>query len=70
MHVNLSEEELAEYLHHTIGIPVDYAKGLALFDLGIKHGSEEKTNNTVFTVTGREPKTFREFAEENKAIWT
>lgn len=38
-------------------------------DIPIKNGSEEKLNHVVLTVTGKKPKTFREFAEENKSIW-
>lgn len=38
-------------------------------DIPIKNGSEEKLNDVVLRVTGRNPKTFKEFARENKSVW-
>lgn len=40
-----------------------------MMDIGINHGGEEKANDVVLSVTGKKPRTFREFAEENKAVW-
>ncbi|KKY31111.1 putative agroclavine dehydrogenase [Diaporthe ampelina] len=69
VHVNLTVEELAEHHVKSSGIGEDYARVLAAMDIPIKNGSEEKLNDVVLRVTGREPKTFREFALENKSIW-
>lgn len=51
------------------GVPEGYAKILAEKDTNIKNGGEEHLNDTVEKVTGKPPKTFREFAEEKKAVW-
>lgn len=56
-------------LSRELGLPEDYAKGLAGMDLMIRHGGEEKTNDVVLSVTGKSPRTFREFVEENKKVW-
>lgn len=69
VHVNLTVEELAEHHVKNSGIGEEYAKVLAGMDIPIKNGSEEKLNDVVLKVTGRKPKSFREFAEENKSIW-
>ncbi|KAL8928266.1 MAG: hypothetical protein Q9208_001976 [Pyrenodesmia sp. 3 TL-2023] len=67
-HVHLTESELAER-YTKFGVPEEYAKILAEKDTNIKNGGEEHLNDTVEKVTGKPPKTFREFAEENKAVW-
>ncbi|KAJ0115844.1 hypothetical protein J7T55_004013 [Diaporthe amygdali] len=69
VHVDLSVEELAEHHVKNSGMAEEYAQVLAAMDTPIKNGSEEKTNDVVLSVTGRKPKTFREFAVENKSIW-
>lgn len=69
VHVNLTVEELAEHHVKNSGISEEYAKVLAGMDIPIKNCSEEKLNDVVLTVTGRKPKTFKEFAVENKSIW-
>ncbi|KAI3399984.1 hypothetical protein diail_5140 [Diaporthe ilicicola] len=69
VHVNISVEELAEHHVKNNGLPEEYAQALAAMDVPIKNGSEENTNDVVLSVTGRKPKTFREFAVENKSIW-
>lgn len=51
------------------GVPKDFAKFLASKDTNIKNGGEEIRNDTVQNLTGKPPKTFREFAEENKGLW-
>lgn len=69
VHVNLSVEDLAEHHVKNSGIGEEYAKVLAGMDIPIKNGSEEKLNDVVMRVTGKKPKSFREFAEGNKSIW-
>lgn len=68
-HVDVSVEELAEHAKKTIGMPDEYAKALAGMDAFVKDGQEAKLNDVVLSVTGKKPKTFREFAEENKSVW-
>ena len=67
-HTVLSEAELAEWLTSR-GVPDYVSKMLAQMDIGIKGGMEERLNNTVREVTGKDPMTFREFAEKSKAAW-
>lgn len=62
-------EELAEHHVKSSGLSEEYAQVLAGMDIPIKRGSEEKLNDVVLRVTGRKPKTFKEFAVENKSIW-
>lgn len=50
-------------------MPEMYATWLSGLETMIKNGGEEKLNDTVEKVTGRSPKTFREFAEEQKGVW-
>ncbi|KAF7976426.1 hypothetical protein HWV62_6845 [Athelia sp. TMB] len=67
-HVSLTEEEYRKYLlaQH---LPEALAEMLAKLDIGIKHGSEARTNDLVERVTGRPPKTMEAFVEENKEKW-
>lgn len=50
-------------------MPEGYATVLAGLETNIKQGEEEYLNDTVEKVTGRPPKSFREFAEEKKGVW-
>ena len=68
VHVDLTEEELAAR-HTSRGIAEDYAKMLAMMDTRLKGGAQDVLNDDVVKVTGKLPKTFRVFAEENKAVW-
>ncbi len=68
VHVNVPAAEL-EARYKSIGIPEDYANLLAVLDTGVKHGAENRTNDIVLSVTGKQPGTFRAFAEGNKAVW-
>lgn len=67
-HVKLSEPELAAAMHSN-GIPEDYAEMLAALDTKLANGEEARLNEVVRKVTGREPKVFSTFAEENKSCW-
>ena len=53
------------------GIPSEYAKTLAAMDTAISEGSEERTNDVVLRVTGRAPKSFKDFVKEgvDRDIW-
>lgn len=67
-HVKISEQELAE-LWVKVGLPAEYAKIMGQMDTGIKHGAEERESNTVEALTGRKPRTFREYVIAEKASW-
>ena len=68
VHHNLTSTELEE-MHMANGIPEEYAKVLAALDIAIKNGAEDHTSDVVLALTGKKPKTFREFAEASKAAW-
>jgi hypothetical protein len=38
-------------------------------DVDVSNGKEAKTNRVVEAVTGRSPKLFKDFIEENKKVW-
>ncbi|KAI1209666.1 NAD(P)-binding protein [Annulohypoxylon truncatum] len=66
-YVELSEADLAARFAQWID--PEYAATLAAMDTDIKNGAENRTNDVVRTVTGKEPRSFRDFVEENKAAW-
>ncbi|KAI0895506.1 putative ergot alkaloid A [Annulohypoxylon nitens] len=66
-YVELSEDDLVARFSQFI--EPEYSRTLAAMDTEIKHGAENRTNDVVRTVTGKEPKKFRDYAEENKAFW-
>ncbi|KAL9045201.1 MAG: hypothetical protein Q9214_001723 [Letrouitia sp. 1 TL-2023] len=67
-HENYTEEQLAaRYIK--AGMPDSYAKMLSNLDTQVSNGLENKLNDVVENLTGRPPKTFKAFAEENKAVW-
>ncbi|KAI0881521.1 putative ergot alkaloid A [Annulohypoxylon maeteangense] len=66
-YVELSEAELAA--RWSPFMEPEYARTLAAMDTDIKNGAENRTNDVVRTVTGKEPRKFRDFVEENKAVW-
>ncbi|KAI4277570.1 MAG: hypothetical protein L6R35_006143 [Caloplaca aegaea] len=68
VHDDRTEQEIADRFT-SFGLPEEYAKLLAGMDTKIKQGGEEYLNDTVETVTGRPPKTFREFAKAKKGVW-
>ncbi|KAM0271687.1 hypothetical protein ACHAQH_008973 [Verticillium albo-atrum] len=51
------------------GMPTGYAEMMAALELQIKNGSEDRTNDVVFELTGREPRKFRVMAEQRKEVW-
>ncbi|KAG8163579.1 hypothetical protein KVR01_006876 [Diaporthe batatas] len=69
VHVNLTVDELVERHVRNSGLSEEYARVLASMDISIRNGSEERLNDVVLRETGRGPKTFREFAVENKSAW-
>lgn len=59
-HRPVDEGELAGLLRAT-GLPDDFARFLAGLDAAIARGAEDRTTSTVGDVTGRGPRTFRDF---------
>ena len=51
------------------GVPEHYAKFLTALEVSAAGGSEDKMNDVVEKVTGRAPKNFDSFAQENKTVW-
>lgn len=64
----LTIDELAEK-HLGYGAPPEYANILAGLDTLIRDGGEDRINDVVQQVTGRPPRSFRQFIEENKEVW-
>jgi uncharacterized protein YbjT (DUF2867 family) len=60
-HRQLTHEQLRDRLAATM--PRDFAALLAGLDLAIAEGTEDRTTDTVQRLTGRAPRSFREFAE-------
>lgn len=68
-HIKISEQDFANRLANFI--PEDYAKMLAELETVIKNSGEERLNDVVLEITGREPKRFGDFIDEmlKKGIW-
>ena len=67
-HVNLPEQEFVRRLI-SAGLGEEHATFLGSLERVIKRGEEERLNDTVLKITGRPPRTFREYAEANKSEW-
>ncbi|MGW2621391.1 ergot alkaloid biosynthesis protein [Micromonospora taraxaci] len=50
--------------HSANGIPPDFARFLASLDTAIGAGAEDRTTSTVADVTGRTPRSFRDFCRD------
>ncbi|KAI9830056.1 MAG: hypothetical protein M1819_005886 [Sarea resinae] len=66
--VKLSEQERYDGLI-AAGLPEHFARFFTNLEVATAGGFETRTNNVVEQVTGRPPKSFDTFAEENKAVW-
>ncbi|WP_343449446.1 Rossmann-fold NAD(P)-binding domain-containing protein [Micromonospora oryzae] len=62
-HRAVDEDALAAY-HEAHGLPPDYARLLAGLDTAIAAGAEDRTTTTVADVTGRPPRSFRDFCRD------
>lgn len=51
------------------GMPADFAAGLAGVDAGLRAGSEDRVTTTVQDLTGRPPRSFREFVRRRVREW-
>ena len=67
-HVSLSEDELRKKLLAE-DFTEDMAEYMAKLDVRVAAGLGWEPTDAVKKVTGREPRTFRNFVEENKQIW-
>jgi hypothetical protein len=67
-HKDLTPAELEARLQ-SFGVPEDYSRMMSSLDTAIKHGSEDRTNDVVLALTGKLPKTFKDWAESSKAVW-
>ncbi|RYP10955.1 hypothetical protein DL765_007958 [Monosporascus sp. GIB2] len=68
-HVKLSKEERVEGLVQA-GVAEYYANFLARLEILAADDFEKATGDAVQRITGHPPKSFDEFAEENKAVWS
>lgn len=55
--------------HVSIGFPEDLACYLTSLEVMTANGGEVRQNDVVERIGGHTPKTFDEFAEENKNLW-
>ncbi|WTZ02058.1 ergot alkaloid biosynthesis protein [Micromonospora sp. NBC_01392] len=62
-HRAVDEDALAAY-HELHGLPPDFARFLAGLDTAVAAGAEDRTTTTVADVTGRRPRSFRDFCRE------
>ncbi|KAL9089281.1 MAG: hypothetical protein Q9165_005849 [Trypethelium subeluteriae] len=67
-HVKLSDEERKRRFVD-FGLPNHYAQLMVKLEALSRSGSENRMNDAVQQVTGREPTTFDRFAEESKGSW-
>ena len=66
--VDVSIEELTDR-HAAAGIPAGFAAALASMDADIRAGAEDRTTTAVEEITGRAPRSFRDFARAHRAAW-
>jgi ergot alkaloid biosynthesis protein len=52
------------------GVPEEFAEILTMLEGLIRDGGEDRVTPTVQEVTGRAPRSFREFAEEHAEVWS
>lgn len=55
--------------HVSTGFPEDLACYLTSLEVMTANGGEVRQNDVVERIGGYKPKTFDEFAEENKNLW-
>ena len=67
-HEKLSAQEMSTRFLNVSYVPPPFADMLAGLDAAIAGGIEDRLNDQVAKVTGRPPKSFRAWAEENRAV--
>jgi len=65
---HVEEQQMAQMME-AAGIPQEYASMLLRDQRAIRTGHGAVTTTTVLQVTGREPKSFQEFARDNSNVW-
>ena len=65
VHKSLTEAELTDHWT-SFGMPLFLAKVLAELDTAVAHGSEDRLNDTIESVTGKPPTTFEQFVRKNE----
>jgi hypothetical protein len=68
-HVKLDEQGRIDGLVQA-GVSDYYARFLTRLELLASNDFEKATNDVVHRLTGHSPKSFKEFAEENKSVWS
>ena len=68
VHHRLSRAELVARLEG-LGMPPDYAQGLAAMDEAIAEGAEDRTTDAVEHITGRAAMEIADFARANAGAW-
>ena len=68
-HIKLTEAQLRQRFIDS-GMEPDYASVLSAMDTAISLGSEENCSEEVKKLTGKEPNSFLEFAEQVRCSWT
>lgn len=67
-HVKLSHGQFRQLLIAN-GVSKEMAEYLADLDVAVANGHGAEPTNVVQRVTGERPRTFREFAMNNKSLW-
>ncbi|TEY65568.1 hypothetical protein BOTCAL_0138g00100 [Botryotinia calthae] len=67
-HVKVTGEEMIQR-HVSMGLPEDLACYLTSLEVMTANGGEVRRNDVVERIGGYKPKTFDEFAKENKNLW-
>ncbi|PPJ55272.1 hypothetical protein CBER1_04305 [Cercospora berteroae] len=68
-HVSLTGHELAQTLGKVGGVPEDFAAMLGDIDEKVAKGHHWEKTDVVEKVTGRPPRTFKDFVIENKIVF-
>ncbi|WP_437600727.1 NmrA family NAD(P)-binding protein [Sorangium sp. So ce590] len=68
-HVRVDEDAARAHLVKA-GVPAPYAALLVRLDLAIRDGAEDRVTDVVQRVTGRAPRTFRDFARAHAHAFT
>ncbi|WP_426756770.1 NmrA family NAD(P)-binding protein [Myxococcus sp. Y35] len=67
-HQAVSTDEAQRFMEAG-GMPAPYARFLAQLEETIRNGAEDRVTQTVSRVTGREPRSFEDFARAHAASW-
>lgn len=68
VHQRVAPAELETRLQ-SFGMPPDYSQMMSAMDISVKHGTEERSSDSVLALTGKKPKLLRDWAEASKSAW-